>query len=143
MESIPFQLELKLPIPFVVGNHEYTSFRRILEKIDFLLTKGKVEEKAVAAMIQKAQGESGSKPLTLKRKMKIREVSVRALRCNILMSLNKKSFRSASFQLADSPLMQNFCGLVSLDRVSAPSKSTLESYSKCSVKLNCRDSSWA
>jgi len=73
-----------------------------------MLVEGNLEEIASSVLIQKCQLESGSKALSLKRKMQIREKSSLALRCSILLMLTEASYRKAAFQLADSSLMQRF-----------------------------------
>ena len=53
-----------------------------------------------------------------------------ALRCNIIRYLEQLSCRKLSRRLADSPLLQWFCGIIRLDKIRVPSKSTLDRYAK-------------
>src|SRR5260370_7817125 len=52
----------------------------------------------------------------------------RALRCNIARILLQEKYRGFAARLADSPLLQFFCGISEVDRVRVPSKSTLQRY---------------
>ncbi|MGO8698422.1 MAG: hypothetical protein ACLQVY_11965, partial [Limisphaerales bacterium] len=54
--------------------------------------------------------------------------SRRALRCNIARQLLGQEYRVFSARLADSPLLQYFCGLDELGCVKIPGKSTLQRY---------------
>ena len=50
------------------------------------------------------------------------------MRCNIARSLLQEDYRGLAARLADSPLLQFFCGISEVDRVVVPSKSTLQRY---------------
>jgi hypothetical protein len=50
------------------------------------------------------------------------------LRCNIARDLLHEDYRGFAARLADSPLLQFFCGIDEMDRVRVPSKSTLQRY---------------
>jgi hypothetical protein len=50
------------------------------------------------------------------------------LRCNIARELLHEGYRKFAARLADSPLLQFFCGISEVDRVCVPSKSTLQRY---------------
>ena len=52
----------------------------------------------------------------------------RALRCNLARRLIQEDYRGFAVRLADSPLLQFFCGISEVDRVVVPSKSTLQRY---------------
>ncbi|MGD0413695.1 MAG: hypothetical protein ABSC18_18555, partial [Verrucomicrobiota bacterium] len=54
----------------------------------------------------------------------------RALRCNISRLLIGEDYRGFAARLADSPLLQYFCGVSELPCITVPSKSTLERYDK-------------
>ena len=54
--------------------------------------------------------------------------SHRALRCNLARQLLREDYRSFAARLADSPLLQYFCGLGEVGGVKIPSKSTLQRY---------------
>ncbi|MBU6410086.1 MAG: hypothetical protein KGR98_06845 [Verrucomicrobia bacterium] len=54
----------------------------------------------------------------------------RALRCNLARLLLAEDYRGFAARLADSPLLQWFCGLSELPCIRVPSKSTLERYDK-------------
>jgi len=50
------------------------------------------------------------------------------LRCNIARLLLHEGYRAFAVRLADSPLLQHFCGVSRLEAVRVPSKSTLQRY---------------
>jgi hypothetical protein len=52
------------------------------------------------------------------------------LRCNIARALIQEDYRGFAARLADSPLLQYFCGVSELPCITVPSKSTLERYDK-------------
>jgi hypothetical protein len=54
----------------------------------------------------------------------------RALRCNLARGLIQEDYRGFAARLADSPLLQYFCGLSEVLCITVPSKSTLERYDK-------------
>ena len=63
-------------------------------------------------------------------KERIKKLVVKALRCNLARQLTGESFRTFALHLADSVLLQRFCGLVKIEKTSIPGKSTLDNYSK-------------
>lgn len=131
MKIIPFQLELKTQIPTVTGNKDYSTFKKLLENVDRLLYEEQIEDRAVRLIIDKKQRDvKGEKSLSREKEMRVKKKTVKALKCSIAMQLLGESYRKFAIRLADSALLQHFCGLVSLDKVSVPSKSTLENYSK-------------
>jgi hypothetical protein len=139
MQIIAFQPEFCPALPLVVGNVDYRKTKATLERIDQLLRNGGVESAFVQQCVQEAVREwslatqhKGGKPRRLGQKdvIRIAEHSIRALRCNIARALVGGSCREFSWHLADSPLLQWFCGLSRLDVVRVPSKSTLDRYGR-------------
>lgn len=72
-------------------------------------------------------------------KMNHQKRILKALRCNIVKELTGLSFRNLSVRLSDSILFQKFCGLIKIDQVLPPGKSTLEVYSKMFVSSEYRE----
>ena len=139
MQIIAFQPELCPALPTVVGNVDYQDVKATLVRIDQLLRDGGVEDTFVQRSVQEAarkwslvRQRKGGKPRRLRQKdvIRIAEHSVRALRCNIARTLIGGSCREFSWRLADSSLLQWFCGLSRLDVVRVPSKSTLDRYGR-------------
>ena len=63
-------------------------------------------------------------------KGRIKKLVVKALRCNLVRQFTGESFRTFALHLADSILLQRFCGLIRIENTSIPGKSTLDNYSK-------------
>lgn len=147
MKHIPFQLELIPDLPTIVGNKDYTDFKKLLEQIDEFLNYSGVEEKAVQTFIESKIITNASdecsisiaalNPSQLNRSKRL---AVKALRCNIVRHLKQDSFRGFAVRLADSALLQRFCGITKIEKISIPAKSTLENYSKYFQKEDMR--SW-
>ncbi|MBM4029164.1 MAG: transposase [Planctomycetes bacterium] len=124
------QPELAPRLPTVEGNVDYLTLRQQLERMDELLAQTGAEGDFVAASLQHWQGRA-QQPLpkvTVRQRQKFQEHSRRALRCNLARTLFGESFRDFSARLADSPLLQWFCGLGRLDVIRVPAKSTLQRY---------------
>lgn len=128
MPLVPIPLELPA-LPTIEGNVDYLEFRQNILRIDQLLLQGHVEEKFIADCFESRLNQSGRRP-TAKAQLNFQIHSRRALRCNIARTLLNEDFRGFSTRLADSPLLQHFCGVAQLDRVKVPSKSTLQRYSQ-------------
>lgn len=139
MQIIAFQTELRPALPTVVGNVDYQEFKANLQRIDELLRAGDIENCFVRRRLQEVERlrtevaqRQGLQPVQLGQKAvtRIAEHAVLALHCNIARALVGGSYREFSHRLADSSLLQWFCGLSRLDVVRVPSKSTLERYGK-------------
>ena len=123
---IPFDLPLPQVLPTIAGNVDYTQFREQLLRIDRLLVQSGLESQLMQADLQGwlAPGRHPSAQAQQNRQRHSR----RALRCNITRHLIREDFRGLAVRLADSPLLQHFCGLAAVDGVRVPSKSTLQRY---------------
>ena len=125
---IPFELPLPQVLPTIEGNVDYRQFRDQLLHIDsLLLTSGletRLMEKDLARWL--GQGKRTSAQAQQNRQRHCR----RALRCNIARLLIAEDYRGFAARLADSPLLQYFCGLSEVLCITVPSKSTLERYDK-------------
>src|ERR1035438_10494177 len=118
---LPFPQPLRPALPTVVGNADYRLLR-----IDEILQRSGVEGRFVARSVE--QWEQHQKRVSIRGQLNHQLHSCRALRCNVLRTLLQEDFRGFAVRLADSPLLQHFCGLAEIDRVVVPGKSTLQRY---------------
>ncbi len=127
---IPFTQPLPPRLPTIEGNVDYCQFQRQLQRIDFLLLAGNVETQFLDLSLARwlAKKQTGHSTISPKQQVRFQEHSRRALRCNLLRTLLQLGFRKLAVRLADSPLLQWFCGLGQVDKVSVPSKSALQRY---------------
>jgi IS5 family transposase len=125
---IPFQPQLPQVLPTIEGNVDYRDLRhQLLFMHQTLLTSG-LEAQLVAGDLQRWKGRS--KPASAKAQQTRQTHSRRALRCNLARRLLQHDYREFATRLADSPLLQFFCGIDQIDLIKVPSKSTLERYDK-------------
>ncbi len=125
---IPFQLPLPQVLPTIEGNVDYRDFRDRLLRIDALLLQSGLERQLLQADLNTWRGRR--QDLSAKAQANHQLHSRRALRCNLARHLLREDFRGFAARLADSPLLQYFCGVSQVDVVRVPSKSTLERYDK-------------
>ena len=123
---IPFTPAIRPPLPTVVGSVDYRQRRDQFQRIDELLRTSGIEERFIAQSVEKWQNNRQHVPVEAQVKHQLQ--AGRALRCNIARSLLRDGFRPFAVRLADSPLLQDFCGLNEIDRVGVPAKSTLQRY---------------
>ncbi len=123
---IPFQVPLPQALPTIEGNVDYRELRDNFLLIDQLLLRSGLETQLLQADLQRW--------LAPRQKVRPRAQqnhqlhSRRALRCNIARQLLGQEYRVFAARLADSPLLQHFCGLNELGCVKIPGKSTLQRY---------------
>ena len=123
---IPFQLPLPPTVPTIEGNVDYRLLRDQLLLIGRLL-----ETSGLQAQLLQADREQWLKqcPDASPKDQQIHQRHAhRALRCNIARTLLNEGYRGFAAHLADSPLLQNFCGLSTLANPTIPAKSTLQRY---------------
>lgn len=123
---IPFELPLPKVLPTIEGNVDYRTLRDQLLQINQMLVTSGLEDQMIQADLE--QWLQGRKGVSAKAQQNRQRHSRRALRCNIARLLLKEDYRGFAARLADSPLLQFFCGIAELDRVQVPSKSTLQRY---------------
>ena len=123
---IPFELPLPHILPTIEGNVDYRDFRDQLLRIDSLLVQSDLETQMIEADLQRWLARQ--KRVSAKAQRHHQFHARRALRCNIARILIQEDYRGFAVRLADSPLLQFFCGLSEVDRVVVPSKSTLQRY---------------
>jgi hypothetical protein len=135
MEIVSYQEELSPALPTVVGNVDYQEFRDTLMRIGEILKRSGAErqfiDERIAAYRQAAE-QSGreAEAVSPGELAEVAQQANQALRCNIARQLLGESARGLSTRLADSPLLQSFCGLARLDVIRVPSKSTIDRYAK-------------
>ncbi len=135
MEIISYQEELSPALPTVIGNVDYQEFRSNLLRIEEILEQSGAERQfmndRIAAYTQTAE-ENGraAESLSPAELARVARQACEALRCNIARELLGESSRGFSARLADSPLLQQFCGIARLDVIQVPSKSTVDRHGK-------------
>jgi IS5 family transposase len=122
------QTVVRLPLPIVKGNRDYQQREDELRRIDALMISSGVEDALLAHVIAaevQALG-PGAKPLSDRRKASLQRYARQAFRCTVARILSNEGHRSFSTHLAESPLLQWFCGMAFDGVVAVPSKSTLQ-----------------
>ena len=129
---LPFQPELRPVLPTIEGNVDYLEFRSQLERMNEILVMSGVEARFVAHSLKQWLGRKGRSVQSMNHAHRLRFQihSMRALRCNLARTLLGEDFRGMSARMADSPLLQWFCGLGRMERVRVPAKSTLQRYAE-------------
>ncbi|NWG74996.1 MAG: hypothetical protein HXY24_10380 [Rubrivivax sp.] len=123
---IPFDLPLPQVLPAIRGNVDYNQFRSQILQIDKLLVQSGLENQFIQADLQNWRS-TKTNPSPKAQQSRQRHCR-QALRCNIVRLLVREDFRGFAARLADSPLLQWFCGLSQVDQIYVPSKSTLQRY---------------
>jgi len=123
---IPFQPPLPQVLPTIVGNVDYRDFRDQLLRLHYLLVVSGLEAQFLEADLQRWLQ---THPRASAKAIQNHQLHAqRALRCNIARVLLVEHYRDFAARLADSPLLQFFCGLGELGCVKVPAKSTLQRY---------------
>jgi hypothetical protein len=125
---IPFELPLPQVLPTIEGNFDYCQLRDQLLRIDALLLTSGVETRLIQKDLARWLGQR--KSTSPKAQQNRQRHCRRALRCNIARLLIAEDYRGFAARLADSPLLQYFCGISEVLSITVPSKSTLERYDK-------------
>lgn len=132
------QQSLQPPLPTIQGNVDYNQFRQQLLRVDQLLLQSGVEGRFIARTVDQWKAKVKRQHLSAKTQLKIQIHARRALRCNLARTLLMEDYRGFAVRLADSPVLQHFCGLGELDRVQVPAKSTLQRYSQWTDEATVR-----
>ncbi len=126
---IPFPQSFQPPLPTIEGNVDYRQMRDELLRIDHLLIQSGTESQFVRLALESWWSRfPADDPPSAKAQLNFQIHSRRALRCNLLRLYLQEDFRGFAARLADSPLLQHFCGLAQIDKVVVPAKSTLQRY---------------
>ena len=123
---IPFQVPLPQALPTIEGNVDYRDFRHNFLHLHQLLAQSGLETQLLQADLQRWL--AGRKKVQPRAQQNHQLHSRRALRCNLARQLLGQEYRPFAARLADSPLLQHFCGLDELGALKVPSKSTLQRY---------------
>jgi hypothetical protein len=136
---VPEQQHFDPFIPTVYGNVDYREWQSQLTRIDEILRAGLVEERFQRLALahgdtqERAAAEKENRTfrsLTTTEQENAQKLSSQALRCNIARTLTGESYRRFACHLAESPLLQWFCGMGRLDEIHIPGKSALQRYSE-------------
>jgi IS5 family transposase len=122
------QRVIRLPLPIVEGNCDYLQREAELRRMDEVLIRSGIEDACIAHHIAVARSAAGAaaKPLSDRRRATIQRQARQGLRCTVARILSNESHRSFSCHLAESALLQWFCGIRFDGIVRVPSKSTLQ-----------------
>jgi hypothetical protein len=136
---VPFQLKFRQELPTVKGNIDYANFREQLDRISDILEASGIEEQFMLNAITAAETvgktewaiknmvtKGAWKGLGLKACRRIQQGARQALRCAIARKLTGEAFREFTSHLADSPVLQKFCGMDELGVIRVLSKSQLQ-----------------
>jgi hypothetical protein len=135
---LPFQQSLQPLWPTIEGSVDYNVFRELLERTGRLLIQSGIEGRFILKTFEQWSAKAKFKNISGKSQLKFQIHARRALRCNLARILLMEGFRDFSVRLADSPLLQQFCGLAELDRIRVPAKSTLQRYSEWADEATVR-----
>lgn len=133
IKIIPEQMELRPELPVVIGNVDYQEFERRMIRIDKMLSISGIEERYIERKLKKYRLQKG------KGQKAIQTMLRRGLRCNLARWFTEKEYRVFSIRLADSRLLQWFCGIERIEKIEVPSKSTLERYDKMATAEEMRE----
>lgn len=134
---VPEQQHFTPFIPTVYGNIDYRRWQSQLVRIDEILRTGLIEEsfQRLALAQRNTQGKAAAEKenravqnLSTPEQESFQKLSSQAMRCNIVRTLTGESYRRFACHLAESQLLQWFCGLDRLDSVHVPGKSSLQRY---------------
>ncbi len=123
---IPFQTPLPQVLPTIEGNVDYREWRDQLRRIDQLLIGSGLETQLIQSDLDRWMSQRNKVSAQAQQTRQLH--SHRALRCNIARLLLGEDYRGFATRLADSPLLQRFCDISQVDRITVPSKSTLQRY---------------
>lgn len=123
---IAFQMVLSAPLPTIVGNVDYRDFRDQLSFIDQMLVDSGLETQIIEQYLEKWTASQHDGRLSARVQRRLQQYVRQALRCNIARLLLKEGFRGFALRLADSPLLQRFCGVNQIDQIKVPGKSNLQ-----------------
>lgn len=122
------QTRVRLPLPIVKGNKDYREREAQLRRMDEILEHSGVESHFLAMRVAEARAEAckAGKSLSDRVQESVQVYAKQMLRCTIARVLSNESHRSFSCHLAESPLLQWFCGMTLSAVIHVPTKSTLQ-----------------
>ena len=113
-------------LPAVVGPVEFRDFCSLWERVDALLRAGVEREFVLRSLLH--QQKRRSRPMTPDEQAAFQVESQQALRCSLARALLQESLRDFSRHLAESAVLQRFCGLARLGEIRIPNHSQLQRY---------------
>lgn len=128
--TIAFQGILSLRLPEIINNKDYKDYEALLNRIDEILRLTSMDMEFAEDYVNRLTN-NGEIELKAKQLKRYTEYAISALRSMILKQLLGTGFRELSIRLAESSLLRWFCQIGGVDRISVPSKSELQRYSKC------------
>jgi hypothetical protein len=126
---IPDQTFMKLSNPLFSGSKEFKEWVNLFISIDHLLIDSGLETALKSFMVNEEEIERG-RTFDPGEQIKFQRKVSECLRVNIARVLSKKSFKGFSVSLADSHVLQSFCGYHRPWVKKIPSKSHLHDLSK-------------
>ena len=126
---IPDQTFMKLSNPLFSGSKEFKEWVKLFISIDHLLIDSGLETALKSIMVHEEEIERGS-PFEPDEQIRFQRRVSESLRVNIARFLSKKSFKRFAVALADSHVLQSFCGFHRPWVKKIPSKSQLHVMSK-------------
>lgn len=136
VKIISEQLELRPELPIVIQNKDYHDFKDTLLRIDEILEISGIETHFIERQLLKQGFKNGEDE---KGQVEFQKICQRALRCNIARFYVEKELRGFSRRLADSMLLQRFCHVAQMDKITGTSKSSLNRYDKFCTAEEVRD----
>jgi len=126
--DLAVQTLVRLPLPIIEGNKDYQNKEDLLRRMDHILEHSGVETEFMTASVARARADAevDAKVLTDRMRQSVQQHARQALRCTIARILSNESHRLFSVHLAESPLLQWFCGLRLGGIIHVPSKSTVQ-----------------
>jgi len=120
------QLSLCPPPPRVIGPVEFRELCARLNRLDELLNGGVERDFVSRSVVHHAQ--ERVRPMTTNEQEDFQQESRVAIRATLARLLLGESMRGFACRLAESAVLQNFCGLSDLERVEIPGHSQLQRY---------------
>ena len=119
------QLTFRPALPVILDNADYQERESQIKRMDELLRLSGIEEKFLEASLIQWMGDRKESEIGGEAMLKQAERARRALRCTVLLSLLKLSYREMSVRLAECALYQWFCALDRMGEIRVPSKSEI------------------
>lgn len=133
MQEFSYQPGLKLSIPTVKNNKDFNNYYNNFERINQIICQSGVESHFISYFLEVKQNlklKTYSKPLSNDQINRLGKNASSILRCAIARSYIQESYQDFSRHLAESSVLQQFCGLYDLYEITVPSKSKLQSDEK-------------
>jgi hypothetical protein len=120
------QLSLCPALPAIIGPVEFRDFCTLWHRVDTLLRAGVERDFVQRSLLQ--QHKRRKRPMSAEEQLAFQQTSQQALRCTLARALLQESLRDFSRHLAESAVLQHFCGLAHLGAITIPNHSQLQRY---------------